>query len=344
MAIHLAAGGTTMSIGLGFIGVGKHGRCHLREFAKLPDAALRLACDPHAANLRLALDENTALKAAPDAMSLVADPSVDAVVISTPAESHLEMVELALAAGKHVLVEKPLAHEPAAARAIATAAAKHPACLVMVGHCERFNTAYRDAHHAVTSGEIGTPRFVSASRLAPLQLCDPTWHLGPLDTAVHDIDLMLWLMRDRPESVSARAVSTQPGETWSHVSYDITFANGGLAQGHIGWIDLGRSYPMHSNAHPRLFLDGTQGCLSLDLWQRPVTVHNRAQDTYFYADNVILGYGDYPTLLTAQNAAFLKAIATDSPSPMPADDAALALEVAFAAWQSARNHGMPVPL
>ena len=332
-----------MTIGLGFIGVGNHGRHHLHEFSRLSGASLRQVCDlepDHVAAAQRDFPELTATTAE----ALVSDSSIDAVVICTPAENHRALVELALAHGKHVLVEKPLAHEPGDARAIADLSAAHSDCIVMVGHCERFNRAYLDARRAVTDGEVGTPRFISASRLSPLHLNSREWRLGPLDTAVHDIDLMLWLMGDRPVSVTAHAAERSAGAGWDHVSYDIRFEGGALAQGHIGWVDFGESYPLAQNAHPRLFLDGTGGTLNLNLWQRPVAVHNRSTDRYFWPDDVVIGYGDYPTIVTAADAAFLEAIATGGPSPMPAAEAAAALEVAHAAWQSAQKDGLSVTL
>ncbi|MCC6415277.1 MAG: Gfo/Idh/MocA family oxidoreductase [Opitutaceae bacterium] len=332
-----------MTIGLGFIGVGNHGRHHLHEFSRLPGAAPRLVCDLNPAHVEAAQRDFPGTTAA-DAATLVASPAIDAVVICTPAESHRALVELALAHGRHVLVEKPLAHDPADARAIAALAAAHPDRVVMVGHCERFNRAYLDARRAVTDGEVGTPRFIAASRLSPLHLNNRAWRLGPLDTAVHDIDLILWLMGDRPVSVTARAAERATGAGWDHVTYDIRFAGGALAQGHIGWVDFRNGYPLSQNAHPRLFLDGTGGSLTVNLWQRPVAVHNNQANRYFWPDEVVIGYGDYATVVTAADAAFLQAIAHGGPSPMPAADAATALAVAHAAWQSAREDGRTIPL
>ncbi len=332
-----------MTIGLGFIGVGNHGRHHLHEFSRLSGATPRLVCDLNPAHVAAARRDFPNIQAV-DAATLVASPNIEAVVICTPAESHRALVELALTHGRHVLVEKPLAHNPADAHAIAALAAAHPDRIVMVGHCERFNRAYLDARRAVETGEVGTPRFIAASRLSPLHLNNREWQLGPLDTAVHDIDLILWLMGDRPVSVTARAAERTSGTGWDHVTYDIRFANGALAQGHIGWVDFRDSYPLSQNAHPRLFLDGTSGSLTVNLWQRPVAVHNSQNNRYFWPDEVVIGYGDYPTVVTAADAAFLHAIATGAPSPMPATAAASALEVAHAAWQSAREDGRSILL
>lgn len=332
-----------MTIGLGFIGVGNHGRHHLHEFSRLTDCTPRLVCDLSAEHIALAKNDFPGLASA-DAATLVASEEIDAVVICTPAESHRELVELALNHHKHVLIEKPLAHDPVDARAISALAEKHTDKIVMVGHCERYDRAYLDVRRAVDDGEVGTPRFISASRLSPLHLNNREWLLGPLDTAVHDIDLMLWLMGDRPITVAARAAERSTGKGWDHVCYDIRFANGALAQGHIGWVDFRDSYPLSQNAHPRLFLDGTGGSLTVNLWSRPVAVHNSEANRYFWPDDVVSGYGDYGTVVTATDAAFLNAIKTGGPSPITTADAAAALEVAHAAYQSASHDGAIITL
>ena len=214
-----------MTIGLGFIGVGNHGRHHLHEFSRLTDCTPKLVCDLESEHVALAQKDFLGVASA-DAATLVANDEIDAVVICTPAESHRALVELALKHHKHVLIEKPLAHHPVDARAIASLADQYPEQVVMVGHCERFDRAYLDARRAVDDGEVGTPRFISASRLAPHHLNNPEWLLGPLDTAVHDIDLILWLMGDKPVSVSAHATARTQGGAWDHVTYDIRFARG----------------------------------------------------------------------------------------------------------------------
>ena len=91
-------------------------------------------------------------------------------------------------------------------------------------------------------------------------------------------------------------------------------------------------------------ISGTGGCLNVDLWSRPVAVHNSSANRYFWPDDVVIGYGNYSTVVTAADAAFLNAIKTGGPSPMNASDAAAALEVAHATHQSASNNGALITL
>jgi predicted dehydrogenase len=335
-----------MTIGIGFIGAGNHARHHMKEFSRLLNARLASVYDLDGFRVAKAARDFRPLRAASSLDALLSDPAVDAVVIATPAETHRELAIAALDAGRDVLLEKPMAHTAEDALAIVEAAEARPERLLMVGHCERFNRAYVDARRAVDDGHVGTPRFASATRITPLKLSDPSWKLGALDTAVHDIDILLWLMRDRPVRVAAQGTTVHPTlSVADHVIYQIEFEKGGLAQGHIGWIPFSGGYPMKSNAHPRLFLAGDRGIVSLDLWQRPVAVHSHDSGEYFWADDVLVGYGDYFTEVTAQNYAFVNSVEKRTAPPIAPREAYDALRVAHAAYRSLTEcGGAPVVL
>ena len=331
-------------LGISFLGAGNHGRHHMGEFARLLGTRLVSVYDPLPDSIASACRDFPPLQAAGCLAEVLNNPEVDAVVIATPAETHLELILAALGAKKHVLLEKPVAHTPEAAHAIWEAAKASPDCVVLVGHCERFNPSYRDVSKAVRDGHVGTPRFISASRISPLRLNDPAWKLGVLDTAVHDIDIMLWLMNDLPVAVAAQGTTATPQLTIAdNVAYQIRFANGGLAQGHISWIPFSDYYPMNGNAHPRLFLVGTEGSISLDLWTRPVAVQSHKTNNYFWPDSVLTGYADYFTEVTAQDYAFVCAIRerdTRTIGGGATPEAAYnALRVAGAAHESLQNNG-----
>jgi predicted dehydrogenase len=335
-----------MTVGLGFIGAGQHALHLLREFSRLPEAAPLRITDPLEDRMRGAIEAFPGLEGAPSVEGLLSDPAVEAVVVATPAETHLSLARQVLESGRHLLLEKPMADSPAAARELVRLAAKSPGLVFMVAHGERFNKAYLDARRAIDEGHIGEPRFAAASRLSPLHLNNAEWKLGVMDTAVHDMDVMAWLLGDTPVEVTAQAVRVRPGfPIPDHATYQIRFERGGLAQGHIGWIDFRGGYPMDGNAHPRLLVVGTTGTIQLDLWQRPVAVYSEQRKRYFWADSVLVGYGDYPTQITEQNAAFLRAVRHPGRFPLPISpaEAARAVELAHAA-ATAIGEGRPVSL
>jgi myo-inositol 2-dehydrogenase/D-chiro-inositol 1-dehydrogenase len=327
-------------VNLGFLGAGNHARHHMREFSRLPQARLTSVYDVVLSRAETAARDFPPLRAAPSVETLLHHSDVEGVVIATPAETHSDLVEAALAAGKHVLLEKPMAHTPEEADRIAAAAEQRPDQQVLVGHCERFNRAYIDVRKAIDDGHIGTPRFASATRLSPLHLNDPAWSLGTLDTAVHDIDILLSLFASSPVAVSAQGTTVNADlPIPDNVIYQILFADGALAQGHIGWLPFSGGYPLSGNAHPRLFVAGTGGNVQLDLWQRPVAVHTYRSGAYFWPDDVLVGYGDYFTEVTAQDFAFVSMIESGGTPPITPREAAMAVRVAHAAHESLTHRG-----
>jgi predicted dehydrogenase len=324
-----------MQIGLGFIGSGFHSLHHMKEFSRLGQVSAVAVFDTMRERAQMAADKYPSLTVANNLDELLARQDVDAVIIATPAETHLEITRAALAAGKHILLEKPMAHIPEDAQEIARLAALHPNQILLVGHVERYNRPYMDARKAIDDNELGVPKFISASRITPLYLNNAEWMLGTLDTAVHDIDLMIWLMGDKPVSVSAQGTKVNPEYPINdHVSYQIRFANGGLAQGHIGWVDFKGGYPMLHNAHPRMFIAGTHGSLHLDLWMRHTAINNQLTGAYFYADDINKGYADYFTEVTAQLYGFIQCVLGNQKPQITPEEASLAVKVAHAAHKS----------
>ena len=128
--------------GIAFIGAGNHGRHHIKEFAALSGALLTAVYDVDPERAVQAAQDFPPLCAASDLEGLLDEEDTAGVVIATPAHTHLPLVRAALSAGKHILLEKPMAHTAPDAREIATLAEAHPHLILLVGHCERFNRAY----------------------------------------------------------------------------------------------------------------------------------------------------------------------------------------------------------
>jgi predicted dehydrogenase len=134
---------------------------------------------------------------------LCADPEIDAVTIATEESQHLAPTLAALGAGKHVLVEKPLASNRADALAIAGAADGATGRL-MPGHIVRFEPRFVALKRQVESGALGEIAALHASRNRPRATLETYGRCHPaLVTAIHDIDACLWLMGDRPSAVRA---------------------------------------------------------------------------------------------------------------------------------------------
>jgi predicted dehydrogenase len=178
-----------------------------------------------------------------DLDAAIADPEVDAVDICLPTPLHREYAEKALAAGKHVFLEKPIALTLEDANAI-VAAADHADGVLMVGMVLRFWPEYVELQRRVAAGELGRPQAMSTFRLSPPAdwndwMGDASQSGGvPVDLLIHDFDQMNWLL-GAPRRVYARA--PEPDHVLAIVDYD---GAEGTAEGSMA---MPKSYPFSSN-------------------------------------------------------------------------------------------------
>jgi predicted dehydrogenase len=179
-----------------------------------------------------------------DLEAALRDPEVDAVDVCLPTPLHRAFAEAALAAGKHVLLEKPIALTVEDADAL-VAAADASDLVFMVGLTLRFWPEYVELQRRVVAGELGRPLAVQASRLSPPPdwnewMADPAQSGGAaVDLMVHDFDQLNWLLGE-PRRVFARAA--RPGHVHALVEYE------GGAQGVVeGSLAMPKSYPFSSN-------------------------------------------------------------------------------------------------
>lgn len=329
-----------MSLNVGIIGFGEHGHFLTQACRRVSGVEVRSIF-----RRDLAAAEEAAARlgviAARSAEEMLADPAIDAVMVASPAGSHRAYCEQALLAGKHVLVEKPLADTLEDGQAIVSAAQRSDRIL-MVNHCERFNPAFIDAKRVVQDGRIGELRALYSTRLSPLHLNNPTWKLGVMDTAVHNLDLACWLMEAAPVRVSARAARVHPESGIDDcVWISMEFPGGRRAEDHIAWVPMDR-YLMPV-AHPRFVLLGSGGFYQVDLWRRAGMLYQGECSRYM--DDVLLGESEeYFSTMAHSVLRFLQAVREGRPSPMPACQALNALRVALAARESIKRNGAEVTL
>lgn len=207
---------------LAVVGTGRWGRNHVRTFANIPGASIVAVCDasPEALRLGHALAPDAACL--PRYTDVLADRSIEAVVLATPAVEHAAMALAALEAGKHVLVEKPLALCVEDAVAVADAAERVDRVL-MVGHIMLFHPSVRLIKSMVREGVLGQISHVYASRLnppGPSEGC-AMWSLAP-----HDISLAMYLMESTPLSVRARRGAPSDARSSDVAFVDLEFASG----------------------------------------------------------------------------------------------------------------------
>jgi predicted dehydrogenase len=317
-------------IRIGICGAGRIGRVHIENLQSLRGCEVAGIVEPHPARLRAAVDDY-GVSAYADLDTLLGDRSVDAVVVAAPSDAHADVACRALAAGKHVFIEKPLADTLEACRRIQQAAARSGR-VAQTGFCERFNVHYLEARRAVRTGQVGVVRAIHTSRYAPCRSADPGWPLGVLDTAVHNLDLILWLFGRLPRSVLARGVQVYGNPPIPHsATILLTFDDGAMAVEQIAWLD-DAGHPLGHCARSRMMIQGTHGVFAVDLEDRPSSLLSRGE--YRQVDTVILGAREYPGCLKLQFEYFLQAIESGAPVLAPIEDAVKVERVALAAKES----------
>jgi predicted dehydrogenase len=161
------------------------------------------------------------------------DADVDAVVLATPIHTHFAIAREALLAGKHVLVEKPLATSVAEAAELVRLAREMDRTL-MVGHTFLYNPAVRELRRLVESGELGRIYYADSARLN-LGLfqrhSNVVWDLAP-----HDISILTYVLGQVPVRVSARGRACIQPDVHDVCYLELIFPDGS-ANVHVSWLD-----------------------------------------------------------------------------------------------------------
>jgi predicted dehydrogenase len=235
------------------VGVGYLGRFHAQKYAQIPGCELVAVVDGRE-DVRNAVAAEVHTRAVADYRELLGE--VDAVSVVTPTPAHFEIADAFLAAGAHVLVEKPITETPAQARSLIARAAEKRRIL-QVGHLERFNAAILAAEP-----HLHSPRFMECHRLAPFKERGTDVNVV-LDLMIHDIDLVQSLAGSEIESIDAVGSPVFSGEI-DIGNARIRFANGCVANITASRVSLKTERKL------RIFEDAAY--ISLDLQQKILTL------------------------------------------------------------------------
>lgn len=317
---------------VGIVGTGRMGEAHAQAWAALgPEVEVAAAVgygEPRP------LASAPGARATSDLNGVLSDPSIGAVSICTPTDTHLGLTARALTAGKHVLLEKPLARSAADGECLVQLGERGPG-LLMVAHVVRFFPAYAAVRHLAERGALGAVREVRADRLAP-EGGRPTWldddeRSGGflLDLAVHDFDQILLFLGP------ARRVHAVPA---AERTVEVTTEHEG---GGIGRVRSGWHLPASSPFRTLLEVRGDRG--------RACTAGGDAQQGGPELEVEVAGARRRTTVdvgepYTEQARYFLECIRSAS-APVHGDPAAslAALRLALAA-RAALESGTPVDL
>jgi predicted dehydrogenase len=220
-------------IRVGIVGYGYWGPNLARAVAETDDAAVEMIADSSEFALERAGRRHPSARLTVDWMALVRDPDVDAVVVATPVSTHFDISLAAMRAGKHVLVEKPMAQSPDHAARLVEEAARR-SLVLMVDHTFVYTGAVRTIHELVTSGQLGDIYYYDSTRvnLGLFQRdVNVIW-----DLAVHDFAIMDHVLPARPVAISANAAGFLNGSPENMAHLSVYFDDGSLAHLNVNWL------------------------------------------------------------------------------------------------------------
>lgn len=217
---------------VGLIGLGYWGPNFARIANEHGDVVLAWCCDRSEKALELAERRFPHVRRTTELADVLGDESVDAVIIATPTGTHAAIAVAALEAGKHILVEKPLAPSVSEVDRIVAAQGDR---VVMVGHTFVYNSAIIAVRELVQSGRLGQIQYLDSVRaaLGPIrQDVNALWDLG-----AHDISIFLDLLPGRASAVTAIGKDYLRQGHPDVVYFGVRFDDGVLAHSHVSWLD-----------------------------------------------------------------------------------------------------------
>jgi predicted dehydrogenase len=215
------------------VGLGYWGPNLVRNLFELPSAEVVLVCDRRLEALDAVGKRYPSVRGTTSFEDVLANPSVDAVVIATPIGTHYELARAALEAGRHTLVEKPLADSVAAAAEL-TRLATERGLVLMPGHTFVYSPAVQTVHEMIASGELGEIYFISTSRVN-LGLHQPDasviWDLAP-----HDFSILLRWLEETPTHVTALSRGCAIPDVPDVAFVNLEYASGIIAHAELAWL------------------------------------------------------------------------------------------------------------
>ncbi len=322
-------------VGIGVIGLGRMGSVYGSFVAtQVEDARLVAVSDSRPEAAQAFLDRHSGVKSYSDYHEMLADKSVDAVVVVTPTSTHREVVIAAAEAGKAIFCEKPTALTLQATDDM-IAAVEKAGVMFQVGFMRRFDKAYAKAKQQIDAGLIGDPVMVRSIGRDPfrtsLEYANPAASGGLImDMGIHDFDLLRWLMGDEIQRVYTEVASLVYPELQTVGDVDNAMINVRFERGGLGNVEVSRT--AHYGYDIQCNVVGTKGALQIGyLQETQVLLLNRDGAHHDVVPHFPERFGP---AYTAQIDHFVECLRDQKPPSVTPKDARAALQAALAATLS----------
>lgn len=298
------------------VGVGFWGRNHVRVLSELPQIELIAVCDVDKGRAEM-VSEKYGLRPYTDSGKMYREEEMDAVTLCVWSTRLSHEALRALKAGKHVLVEKPMASSSREAKRVLDLA-KTKKLRLMVGFIERFNPAVRHLKEAIEKGKIGSPVSATVKRVSkwPQRIGD----VGVVkDTAIHDIDIVRYIFNEDPVAVYAKAGNLKHERVEDYAQIMLAFSGGKSAFIEANWLT---PYKIR-----RLTVTGSEALISLDYITQEMTIETSGQ--------TLTPRYDWEEPLRLELQHFVESVLANREPHVKGSDGLKALKIAEAALRSA---------
>jgi predicted dehydrogenase len=265
-------------IKVGVIGYGYWGPNLVRNFMAAQGSIVARVCDLREERLGPLQKLYPGIKTCSNSTDLINDPQIDAVVIATPVSSHFDLALAALKAGKHVLVEKPLAANADHARELIDEAAARKLVL-LVDHTFVYTDAVRKIRELISSGQLGEIYYYDAVRvnLGLFQHdVNVIW-----DLAIHDLSIMDYVLPAKPVAISTTGISHIPGQPENVAYITLFFAGAQIAHVHVNWLTPVKvRHTLIGGSEKMILYDDLEPSEKLKVYDKGISVTPRPEDVY----------------------------------------------------------------
>jgi predicted dehydrogenase len=335
------------SVRVGIIGCGYWGPNLVRTFIEIPEAVVVAVADRRASRLDHMRSRFPQIKQFTEDFGTFFGMGLDAVVVSTPLETHFDVVNECLEHGLDVLVEKPITTNTRTALRLVDLAEQNDRIL-MVGHIGAYNPAVRALKDLIDCGELGEIRYIDAVRVglgAFHRSFNVVWDLAP-----HDVAILNYLLGEAPTSVNTRGVACIQ-EAIEDVAYmTLMFPSGVLAHARMSWLDPRKTRRITVVGSKKMVVyDDLESHEKLKIYDKrvdavgPTETFGEYQFAYHYG-SVLSPYIEFEEPLRVECSHFLECVVDRKDPLTDGRNGAEVVAVVEAAERSLKNGGVEVPV
>ena len=255
-------------LNIGIVGCGYWGPNLVRNFISLSDCKVKWLCDVNPNRLAYIKKLYYYVKTTVTFDDMINNNGIDAVAIATPVRFHYEMAKAALLAGKHTLIEKPMARSTQECMELIALAQKQSLTL-MVGHTYVYSSSVRKIKNIVDDGDLGEIQYISSRRLN-LGLfqkdINVAWDLAP-----HDLTIILYVLGKTPTGVNCQGKAHVTEDIEDVTNMTLTFSNGAIALIQNSWLDPNKIRQMTFVGRRRMLIyDDTEPLEKIKIYDKRV--------------------------------------------------------------------------